>query len=93
MTWLIWGVLLILQQFSQTLSSRAKNSNNLWYGALAGVFSHGVWFISLYYIVQHQQHGSRVIACVFYVTMCVLGTVSAQRLAIRWERQRGLDRG
>lgn len=90
MDWLIWGLLLFLQQFSQTLSSRAKNSSNILYGALAGVFSHGVWFTSLYYIVKHQQSGSRLVAAVFYVTMCVAGTVASQTLAIRYETRKGL---
>lgn len=96
--WLTWGVLLFLQQATHTASSRAKNSSSLWYCATAGFFSHAVWYLSTFFLVKHQQAaqsgGGRLWSSfAFYVTLCVIGGVVAQRFLIVYERKRGLDRG
>lgn len=46
MTWILWGVLLIIQNMSFTLVSRARNSGSIKFHAVASVGSNGVWFAS-----------------------------------------------
>lgn len=96
-TWLIWALLLVLQQASHTASSRAKNSNVLWYTAIVGVFSNGVWFGSQFFIVNSMlavKGDPLMLAAtlVFYIFFCVTGTVGAQWWLIRFEKKRGIDR-
>lgn len=50
--WIIWGVLLVLQNAASCASSRAKNSQSLWYNGTVSVFSNGIWFASQYFIVD-----------------------------------------
>ena len=44
--WFCWGILLVLQNATFTLVSRARNSSSLKYHAWASLLSNGVWFIS-----------------------------------------------
>jgi hypothetical protein len=46
MIWLLWFVLLVAQNASFTLVSRARNSSSLGYHAWAAVLSNGIWFAS-----------------------------------------------
>jgi peptide/nickel transport system permease protein len=55
MDWIIWGILLILQNAAHTATSRARNSKGsigLWYNGIASIFSNGVWFASQFFIVN-----------------------------------------
>jgi hypothetical protein len=94
--WLVWGVLLVLQNASHTASSRAKNSRSLWYSATTGVFSNGVWFASQFFIVGHlvkaQGHPGRLaMVAFFYVTLTVAGSVCAHWYLLRFEKRRGIE--
>jgi hypothetical protein len=62
-SWLIWAVLLVLQQASQTWTMRVRNSDNLRENAVASVCSNGVWIVSI------------LIVAPFYVCFTVLGSV------------------
>lgn len=93
--WVIWAALLMLQQASHTASSRAKNSNVLWYTAVVGVFSNGVWFGSQFYIVNSMlsAKGDPLRLCLtlaFYILFTVIGTVGAQWFLIGFEKRRNL---
>ena len=92
MDWIIWGVLLVLQNASHTVSSRAKNSTNLWYSAGAGVFSNGIWFASQFFIVGHiiEAHGNPAriaLVAFYYISLTVAGTVGAHAFCLRVERK------
>lgn len=96
--WIVWGLLLILQNASHTASSRAKNSRSLWYSAGTGVFSNGVWFASQFFIVN-MLVGAKddplqlVAVSVYYVAMTVAGTVASHWYLMRLEQKRGIQRG
>ena len=90
--WVIWALLLFSQQFTFLFSGRAKNSGSLWYSALAGVGSHGSWFIAQVFFINtivrfgNEPWRTLVPALLFYMTFTILGTISAQAVALRWER-------
>ncbi len=50
--WVIWAVVLLLQNAAGTVVSRARNSDNLLYHGGASIFSNGVWFISQLILVD-----------------------------------------
>jgi hypothetical protein len=96
--WLLWGVLLVLQNASHTASSRAKNSTSLRYSAIVGVFSNGIWFASQFFIVGHlvKAQGDPwrlALTAFYYITLTVVGTVGAQWWLMKFERKRGILRG
>ena len=89
--WAIWAVLLLAQQFTFLFSGRAKNSGSLRYSALAGIGSHSTWFFSQVFFVQtimafkDAPLRHQVAVALFYVTFTILGTLSAQWMALKWE--------
>lgn len=96
--WLIWGVLLVLQNASHTATSRSRNSNSLWYTAIASVFSNGIWFASQFYIFQMflRVKGDPLqlgVVLVFYITLTAAGSTSSQWFLTRWEKRRGILKG
>lgn len=90
----VWAVLLVLQNFSHTLSSRAKNSHSLAYNAIASTFSNGVWFGSQFYIVNTLVHfndkGWLYITGVFayYTFFTVVGSLLSHWAAMRFFEKR-----
>lgn len=95
--WIVWGLLLILQNASHTASSRAKNSRSLWYSAGTGVFSNGVWFASQFFIVNmlvaaKDDPWKLAGVSVYYVALTVGGTVLSHWYLMRFERRRGIDK-
>lgn len=95
--WLIWGVLLVLQNASHTATSRSKNSKSLVYTGIASVFSNGIWFASQYFIVdkliQVKDNAPLFItALAFYVVLTVIGSVVAQWYLMKFEVRRGIER-
>lgn len=100
--WLVWGVLLILQNASHTATSRARNSKGakgLWYNGIASIFSNGVWLASQFFIVnmlvQANERGALFLTQVgvFYVTLTVAGSVGMHWLMMRFEAKRGIEHG
>ncbi len=90
--WVLWGFLLFAQQFTFLFSARAKNSGSLRYSALAGLGSHGTWFFAQVFFISVivSLKGAPLLtllpAWVFYTTFTILGTVTAQVVALQWER-------
>jgi len=54
MVWVLWFLLLVLQNASFTLVSRARNSDSLFYHALASIPSNGVWFLSQFILIDNM---------------------------------------
>ena len=100
MSWLFWGLLLLLQNASFTLVSRARNSGSLGWHAIAAIGSNGIWFISNAIIVavvagiigsagvkgliDSGNWPKLVIAGLFYTICTVVGSVSMHYVAMRW---------
>ena len=87
-------MLLFGQQFTFLFSGRAKNSGSLRYSAFAGIGSHSTWFFSQVYLIpaildfRDAPLSLKVAMTLFYVTFTILGTLSAQWMALRWESGR-----
>lgn len=81
-SWVVWAVLLLLQNASATWVSRARNSRSLRYHAVASAFSNGVWVVSLGLVVDKLGAAERAeswelfaFTVAFYVTFTMLGSV------------------
>lgn len=44
--WILWAILLVVQNAAFTVVSRARNSPSIMYHGIASAFSNGVWFVS-----------------------------------------------
>ena len=98
MEWIIWGILLVLQNASHTATSRSRNSKSLWYTGIASVFSNGIWFASQFFIVNKliaskDDPGLFLAIMVFYVALTVIGSTGAHWFLMKWEGRRGIERG
>lgn len=100
MTWVLWAILLLLQNASFTMVSRARNSKSLWYHALASVGSNGIWFLSLGLAINKvtdaMKTGSWVLmagTAAFYTVFTVVGSVGMHHILMthveRGKRQVG----
>ncbi len=83
-----WAALLVVQNASFTIVSRARNSGSDLYHAIASVFSNGIWFVSQTFIIvglmeiaQTASWGQWVILLAVYVIFTVIGSVFAGRFA------------
>lgn len=98
--WLIWGVLLILQNASHTATSRARNSKGtrgLWYNGIASTFSNSIWFASQFFIVNmlinvKDKPAAFALTCLFYVVLTATGSVAAQWYLMKTEDRMGVTR-
>lgn len=95
MKWVIWAFLLVAQQLSHGLSSRAKNRDNYFYNLWAATLSNGVWICSNFVMVGSVldviKGGDVVLAIftvVYYTVFCVIGSLLSQWLAINYFERR-----
>ncbi len=97
-TWLIWGVLLFLQNAAHTATSRSRNSKSLVYTGVASIFSNGIWFASQFYIVNQllkvkDDPFAFAVTLAFYVVLTAAGSVASHWYLMRWENRRGIEKG
>lgn len=92
---LAWAALLVVQNASFTIVSRARNSGSDMYHAIASVFSNGIWFVSQTFIIvslleiaQTATYGVWAVLLVVYIACTVFGSVVAGKAARRF-----LERG
>lgn len=98
MDWLIWGILLFLQNAAHTATSRSRNTKNLWYTGIASVFSNGIWFASQFYIVNmlitvKDKPAAFVTTLIFYIALTAFGSVASHCYLMRFEAKRGIEKG
>lgn len=93
--WVVWAFMLVLQQASHTMVSRARNSGSLGYHAIAAVFSNGVWFGSQVVILSKitEALASKNWMLLsgtagFYIAFCVLGSVGAHHYLMHHTEKR-----
>jgi hypothetical protein len=94
-TWILWAGLLIMQNFSFTLVSRARNSGSYAWHAVAAVGSNGVWIVSqmilVVGIVRLMEDGTRLQQfglAFFYITFTVIGSIVGH-----WVSKNLIERG
>lgn len=93
-SWLLWAFVLILQNFTFTFVSRARNSGSLRRHMIASVFSNGVWFISqmlifttLFAIMTGKYGiGQAVFASFYYTVFTMAGSLAAHYYSLKTEK-------
>lgn len=93
MNWMLWGILLLVQNFSFTIVSRARNSKSLAYHAIASVFSNSIWFASQFIIIDSISKVIKTADLVlgiklglFYTCFTMIGSLSSHWMAMKfWE--------
>jgi hypothetical protein len=73
--------LVILQNASFTLVSRARNSNSLMYHTVASVLSNGIWLLVIRQVVINLDNW---ILMVTYLTSAVIGSISMHYIAMKY---------
>jgi hypothetical protein len=89
--WVAWAVLLMLQNASFTLVSRARNTASIWYHAFASLGSNGIWFVSQYFLIDqmikvitHSSFLYGLFIFAFYTTFTMIGSVSMHYFAMHF---------
>ena len=84
----LWALLLVCQNASFTIVSRARNSGSDAYHAIASVFSNGIWFFAfvftfdlLTYAQEAESRGTLVAIGMVYIGATVFGSVVAGKFA------------
>lgn len=93
----IWGFILLLQNFSFTMVSRARNSASLARHIYASLLSNGVWMTSMMFMVGPMLDNLRgtngilvqVMTGAFYTVLTVTGSVLAHKYALMTENGKG----
>lgn len=96
--WILWSLLLVLQNAAHTATSRSRNSTSLWYTGIASVFSNGIWFASQFFIVNaliavKDDRPAFITTMVFYIIFTVLGSTASHWYLMRFEHRRGIEKG
>ena len=73
--------LVILQNASFTLVSRARNSNSLLYHTIASVLSNGIWLLVIRQVVLNLDNW---ILMLTYLTGAVIGSISMHYIAMKY---------
>lgn len=92
--WALWAFVLILQNFSFTFVSRARNSGSLKKHLVAGIFSNGIWFASQIFafsaifsiLTGKYGIGKAMAAGVFYTAFTLTGSLLAHQFALKTEK-------
>jgi hypothetical protein len=73
--------LVVLQNASFTLVSRARNSQSILYHTLASVASNGIWLLVIRQVVINLNN---VILMVTYLVAAVIGSISMHYVAMKY---------
>ena len=91
MTWIAWALLLIVQNASFTLVSRARNSGSYLFHAAAAVGSNGIWLASQFVLVnkmiatmKDQDWTAALVMGLFYTTFTVVGSVGMHYISVHY---------
>lgn len=91
MKWIIWAIILMLQNGSTTWASRARNSGSVAYHSIAAVFSNGIWFVSFTFLTDSVLAAAAAGSMLnwigllaFYITFTVTGATIAHHLSMTY---------
>jgi hypothetical protein len=73
--------LVVLQNASFTLVSRARNSPSILYHTMASVVSNGIWLLVIRQVVINLNNFTLMIT---YLIAAVIGSVSMHYVAMKW---------
>jgi hypothetical protein len=73
--------MVILQNASFTLVSRARNSSSLWYHGIASFLSNGIWLLVIRQVILNVDKPVLMIA---YLIGSVIGSVGMHYIAMKY---------
>lgn len=73
--------LVVLQNASFTLVSRARNSNSLTFHAIASVLSNGIWLLVIKNVVQNFD---KPVMMGVYVVGSVIGSIAMHHVSMKY---------
>jgi len=73
--------LVVLQNASFTLVSRARNSNSLMYHTIASVLSNGIWLLVIRQVVMNLDNITLMLT---YLVGSVVGSISMHYVAMKY---------
>lgn len=73
--------LVILQNASFTLVSRARNSNSLAYHTIASILSNGIWLLVIRQLVLNLNNWQLMVT---YLVGAVIGSISMHYIAMKY---------
>lgn len=90
-TWILWAAMLLLQNASFTLVSRARNSSSILFHAAAAVGSNGVFILTqlvaldkLMNVLKNPTPKSVSIIFLFYTFFTVLGSITMHHVSMKY---------
>ena len=83
MTALIVLILAFIQNVAFTMVSRSRNRDNMTYHALTAVFSNGMWFATMHYLVVTDLDWRLAIP---YIAGTVAGSLFGAKVSMRIEQ-------
>lgn len=93
MQWIVWTLILLLQNFSFAIVSRARSSGSIRYHALTAVFSNGTWIMSqlvvlknFYDVFKTGDWTKAVPFLIFYTIVTAAGSVIGHIVSMKIER-------
>ena len=72
-----------IQNISFTMVSRSRNRDNMTYHAICAVFSNGLWFATMHYLVASELTWLMAIP---YIIGTVAGSLTGAKMSMRIER-------
>lgn len=92
--WVLWAVLLVWQNFTFTMVSRARNSGSLRRHMLAALLSNGAWFVqtlfvfsAMWKVIQGEfGWGWAAISALYYTVFTMTGSLWAHHRALKKEK-------
>lgn len=93
MKWFLWAFVLMMQNASFTWTSRARNSGDWRYSALASLCSNGTWVVVQLFLVTTVIAAARsgnlwdmVLVVLFYTVFTTIGATLAHRFLLGSEK-------
>jgi len=90
-TWIIWILLLITQNFAFTMVSQARNSKSILYHAIASLFSNGIWFASQFMlidlmikIIEAESWYLLTVGGLVYILATMTGSLTSHWVLMKW---------
>jgi len=93
MTWVLWAVVLMLQNAAFTWVSRARNSGSVKWHGIASIFSNGTWVLVQAFLISRlwqafdQDNLLRTLGiAIFYTVFTTIGAVVTHHYLLWFEK-------
>ena len=91
--WIIWGIIIFLQNFGNTFVSRARNSASLRRHAIAAMLSNGIFvsnqmmMFGVFFdnLAGHHGRTTQVVTGIFYTLFTIVGSLVAHKWSLKTE--------